>query len=353
MAFALPAAYAVWMTAGASTTSLMTIGPQPVGTANLEEQVGQSLEAPTRLRLPPLPPGTRADDALCTMLAFHAAAIQHNLTCVLNSVDPEGPHQLRVSLRRLRVLLQTFRPVMRRTINERFSSAARTFGSIAGQLRDADVVIEELIRPAAADTFAGTVAALDLWRQEVRGRVRAQLRAARAFEFAADLVDRRVEWRRSARSALPATDVSDQALGSVWAIATESGAKLPELAPLQLHKFRKDVKALRYGAEIAVAAAREHDAANLARPLKRIQSALGALNDLATLERFDPPLGKEREALAKLRSRLIAQRASMSRDLAAEATDRWRALQHWRVRKGAERQALGTNPQIDTVTIPN
>src|SRR5688572_16469316 len=72
------------------------IGPAPVGAVQLPATVS-------------------AADHCSVLLAFHAAAVSRNLDCVFASVDPEGPHQLRIALRRLRVVLRAFEPVMRRS----------------------------------------------------------------------------------------------------------------------------------------------------------------------------------------------------------------------------------------------
>ena len=302
--------------------------------------------APVRVEIPPLPPGTTsAEAAFDVVLRAYAPAIADNLRCVLTSADPEGPHQLRVTLRRLRTVLRLFRPVIRRTLHQRLAWVARYLGAIVGELRDADVMIEELIRPAALPEEAGVLAALEAWREDVRARVRASLLAARATAFANDLLQlsdtggwKRGRSKRRKPSRLPAHALVDATLAAGWAHAAGRGARLAQLSAVERHDLRKDVKALRYSTEMAVAAGAQPDDVHLVATLRRVQETLGQLNDLDTLQRFDPPLASERDGLAKLRQRLID--AQSVPDLIAAAAARWRAL------AAAKRFALSAAPGL-------
>ncbi|MGQ0534094.1 MAG: CHAD domain-containing protein [Caulobacteraceae bacterium] len=244
------------------------------------------------------------------LLALHAAAVSQNLRCVLTSVEPEGPHQLRVSLRRLRVVLRTFRSLMRDEPLTALQVAAREIGSIAGDLRDADVMIDEIIRPAAAGD-ARLMAALDAWRQEVRGRVRARLLAASAPAFASDLAMSAgtFEWRKRGGKARdePATDLINAFRERSWERVAPAAARLHDFSPIEIHDLRKDVKALRYAAEIADAVS-NNDNRQFAGSLKRVQDALGYVSDFSTLQRFNPALLIERDAFARVRNRLVLDR---------------------------------------------
>jgi CHAD domain-containing protein len=284
---------------------------------------------PVRLELVQLPPNMRASHCCSVMLAIHAAAIAQNVECVLTSIDAEGPHQLRVSLRRLRVVLRTFRPVMREAVVERLIASARKFGAIVSDLRDADVVIDELIGPAAGRGGASMMSELGCWRQEVRGRVRARLLAAGAPAFASDLAamagtfswrkrNRWVKWR-------PATDLIADSVERCRERVAGTVARVTRLSHEEIHDLRKDVKALRYTVELANATSLNCDA-KLAHTLKRVQGALGYVNDVALLERFSPPLVSEKEALARLRNRLVLDHADAVEANLASAAARLRDL---------------------------
>jgi triphosphatase len=283
--------------------------------------------APVRVRLVQLPPNTLGAHACSVTLAVHAAAIAHNLGCVLASIDPEGPHQLRVALRRMRVALRIFEPVMRRKANTRLADAARELGAIVGELRDADVMLDEIIAPAASDR-TDLVAALNAWRQEVRGRVRAKLLAIGAPAFVAELTRDAgtPAWLKQNRQSagISADAIVARALEAFREKAATQALRLPHMHHQDLHRLRKDVKALRYGAELAVTSnALDPD---IVRRLKRMQDALGYANDMAALEQFDPPLLGQREALQQLRAQLHVARTGIVADAIANAAAEWRDL---------------------------
>ncbi|HET9232269.1 MAG TPA: CHAD domain-containing protein [Vitreimonas sp.] len=279
--------------------------------------------APTRVRLIRLQESTSAADACSVVLALHGAAIVHNLQCVLTTLDPEGPHQLRIALRRTRVALRVFEPVMRRKANEQLVETARALGRIVGEWRDADVMIDEIVAPAARDDTA-LLAALEAWRQEVRGRVRAKLLAGGApglaAAFARDAATR--AWVRPNGGRALAGDVIASAQDAFWGKAEPLAARMPDLSHLELHQLRKAVKALRYGAELAASAGMPSEAPRY----KRIQDALGYANDTAALEQFRPPVFGFGDAVQALCLRVISERSGAVGDAIATAMAEWSAL---------------------------
>jgi triphosphatase len=287
---------------------------------------------PLRVHLVRLPVGTAADHALSTVMALHASVIAHNLTCVLTSLDPEGPHQLRVALRRVRVALRVFRPVMKKGSNDALAAAARDLGAIVGELRDADVLIDEIIAPSARGPL---VTALNAWRQEVRGRVRARLSAASAHAFAESLAADAATAVWSKKTDLTLEAMMHAAIDDFRETVAQEGARLPHLAAVELHQLRKNVKALRYGTELAVAAGLA--TSESVRPLKRMQDLLGYANDMASLANFDPPIFAGRADLQQLRERLIAERAERVSASAQDAAAEWRNLtREWAAERGAK-----------------
>jgi triphosphatase len=70
-----------------------------------------------------------------------------NRLVVLGSDDPEGPHQLRIGLRRLRTALRAFRPLIDLPATRDLNKHARSLAGIIGELRDADVLINTIVEP--------------------------------------------------------------------------------------------------------------------------------------------------------------------------------------------------------------
>jgi triphosphatase len=286
----------------------------------------RKIATPVRVRLIQLYAKTPAAHACSVTLALHGAAIAHNLECVLTTLDPEGPHQLRIALRRTRVALKVFEPVMRTKVNTRLVETARALGTIAGELRDADVLIDEIIAPAARDE-TGLMVALTAWRQEVRGRVRARLLAGDAPAMAANFAHAAGApgWLKSnaTRADMTFADLIATAEQTFWDRASPLAARMADLSHLELHQLRKAVKAMRYGAELAASAGL---GGNVVPRLKRIQDALGYANDTAALEQFNPPVFGEASAFQRVRARLIAERQAGVADAISAAMREWRVL---------------------------
>ncbi len=290
---------------------------------------GAQLATPVRVELQPLACDVSADEAFSTVLATYASAIAENLRCVLANTDPEGPHQLRVTLRRLRTMLRICKPIVRRATNQRLTWFARYLGAIVGDLRDADVMIEDMFRPAIVEAGEGAplLRALETWREDVRASVRASLAAARATAFTMDLanISDSGEWRRAkVMKKWRLAPLVQAALDATWTRAAPRGGCIVSLSAPERHELRKDVKVLRYSAELAAADA---DTIAFAQALKRLQTSLGYLNDLEMLAQFDPPLARERSALAALRERLLAERAKSAAGVATASATRWRKLE--------------------------
>jgi triphosphatase len=286
---------------------------------------------PLRVQLVRFDSAIRADECCSALLAIHAAAVSRNLDCVLTSVDPEGPHQFRVALRRLRVVLRTFRPILRASSAEPLVASARRMAAIAGELRDTDVLIDDILAPgAASQRMPGVAAALNDWRLEVRGRVRARLLSSDARAFATALSDaaQTFGWRRKGERSRErlARDLVAAFVEKCGRRVASAAMALPQLSHEETHDVRKEVKSLRYAVELADAMALNPDR-DLAHTLKRAQDALGFVNDIATLERFAAPLVKEQTSLVQLRDQLIAEHAQAVDEHVARASSRLRGIE--------------------------
>lgn len=301
---------------------------------------GEALAHGTPLaKTPPAskPPAPRyaapAGEAFEARLAHLAPTIARTLHASLSEDDPEGPHQLRVALRRLRVALRLFRPVLLPASARALAEAARDIGRLVSPLRDADVLVGELLLPAARAEAPDLAAALESWHAATRQQVRERLCAAGATGFAIRLLRLAAlgGWQRPgarARLATPFEAVVSPGLDRLWKTIRHRGARLAELDPEERHELRKDLKKLRYGTELAGSRA---SARPFVSALKRLQEDLGAINDLAVLEGFAPDLPPaDAAALAALVARVGR------RDQGRIDTFMGRACRHWRALAEAE-----------------
>jgi triphosphatase len=121
-------------------------------------------------------------EAFSAILESATRQILVNRQAVLETDDPEGAHQLRIGLRRLRGTLRALRPLVDRGCLRAFERSARNLGRSAGMLRDADVMISGIMAPMEAvasdkSGFAELHAALVRDRRDKRDEICAALRS--------------------------------------------------------------------------------------------------------------------------------------------------------------------------------
>ena len=139
-----------------------------------------------------LDPDQIAEQAARDILRECLDQIATNVVVVRKLDDPEGPHQLRIGLRRLRSAFSVFAPVLESPEMARLNDEARWLGQEVGRLRDLDVVANDIVRreaeahpdepglPALAD-------ALSRQAGELRDHLRKLLAEARVQAFLIDL----------------------------------------------------------------------------------------------------------------------------------------------------------------------
>ena len=300
---------------------------------------GEPLPAPAPQQARPgdLAPVRTADEAFAALFELYARAIAENLYCVMTQPDPEGAHQLRVSLRRLRSLLQAGEGTLRRRHSRDLRKRARDIGRLISALRDADALIEDIVGPALCGDAGepAMLGALEAWREQVRLTTRVALREAHATAFAVSLLELAdlATWRprdRGRRRRLRGRllDLLQPALDRAWNTACAHGASLSRLSAEQRHELRKDLKHLRYTAELALLDHRAPDAGRFFLRLEALQDDLGLLNDLVVLDRVTPQLRSQAAASVfdRLLERLRKQRDMDPAAVLRRATRRWRVL---------------------------
>lgn len=219
------------------------------------------------------------------------SALRHfsgNADAVRN-LDPEGVHQMRVGLRRLRAAISLFSKALATAKTEEIKTELRWLTNELAPARELHVFLEEKIGPVAreitprrggkaiakqfaekrAEALAEARRAVDsprcrallvdvlAWIEAQHGRT--DVANSKLAEFAAELLDRRLRK------------------------AHKDAAKLQEMTAPERHKFRIRMKKLRYAAqffESLFRSKRERKAlARLSKHAKKIQDALGSLND--------------------------------------------------------------------------
>jgi len=236
---------------------------------------------------------------------------------VLANKDPEPLHQMRVSMRRLRVSLNQFAPVLRLPADIRLSRLAKTARRL-GLARDLDVLQERLenqwlpLLPAAEiATLRPVLKQLARERQQAHGQLVDQLKGSAYLSWLAQMQ----RWLR--KPAL--TPLADEPLAR-WLVQWQLGwlsqlfvhpgwqltALRKESQRDQLHDLRKQIKTARYQLDNCKALL-SGPCRSWQASFKQMQELLGELNDLQVLQRaledqLPGALSKEAPELAQLLS---------------------------------------------------
>ena len=253
---------------------------------------------PRKAEVVEVAPDATLEDLLVAVVGCCLRQIGDNEAAAALGVDPEGVHQLRVGVRRLRSALAFFGPVL----PERQRSALREplawLGGALGPARDLDVFAAEWLAPvlaARADDVA--LARLD---DEVRAqrsasyeRVREALHSDRFPRLVLEIRRwlARCAWRDQPLSAasaslfLPACDYAALRLERRHRKARKHARDVANATPIARHQLRIQLKKLRYAAEFTHALFPGKRADRYARRLAALQDALGVVNDAAVAER--------------------------------------------------------------------
>jgi triphosphatase len=258
-----------------------------------QDQVVQSL-APRNAEVIALETHQRAEQATYDILRECLAQITANMAVVQGLPDPEGPHQLRVGLRRLRTAFTALWTALDSPEMTRLGQEARWLGQEVGRLRDIEVVKNEIV-PREAEAHPqqpGFPAIADRLRREVTKRredLRQLLGEARSQAFLIDL-SRFVETRgwhvvedldQAGEFAIPLRKLARKALTNIWKKVRKRGRGIENLNAEQRHELRKALKKLRYTVEFFSSLYPAKKVERFGKRLKKLQQLCGDVNDAA------------------------------------------------------------------------
>jgi triphosphatase len=216
---------------------------------------------------------------------------------IVRAGDPEGVHQARVALRRLRTAISLFSPMLDDAQTEAVKGELKWITGELGPARELEVFISRVAKPVAGGNSRGPGVRLltrDL-RQKRKDAFEQACRAIDSARFRRLVVDT-VAWievgdwthnaqdaARSLRERTIAAAAADE-LKRHWKKIIKKGEHLGDLAPERRHKLRIRAKKLRYAAEFFAAAFPGRKPTRLRKRflkgLKGLQDALGDMNDI-------------------------------------------------------------------------
>lgn len=273
--------------------------PPARASSKLARVLGDRVAVPPRHQ-----PGAddRAGEVLVARLAEQVETLKRRDVDVRLDLH-EGVHQLRVTMRRLRSALATFRPLVDRERTDPLRDELRWIAGLLGVARDAEVMQQRLDERVAAlptELVMGAVTAridrtLGARYREGLARAVEAMESERYLTLVADLDALVADPPWTARAEEPAEDVVPRLVRrdhkrlrrQVDALEHEEDARARDLA---MHECRKAAKRLRYAAETAQPVLGS-DAKRLARAAKAAQTILGDHQDSVVTRRVLRELG--------------------------------------------------------------
>ena len=286
------------------------------------------------------------EEAAQQMLRECAGQIVANVDATRHLAAPEGPHQLRIGLRRLRTVLLILRPVFRSSAASHLAGEAKWLGQQVGGLRDLDVILNGIVaREARAHPdvpnlglLADMVAA---HAGDVRQDLREKLTGQRVQSFMFKLMQF-VETRgwidsqdigQTSRLAAPVMDLADKVLHRRWKKVSRNAKHIETLSVEERHILRKELKKLRYATEFLAPLYPARRVKPFLTNLKTLQDVFGDLNDAAMVKAtlIDPPFPPVRHDHAGLPIGWIAGACATRAELSWEhAKQLWTQLRDTR-----------------------
>ena len=229
-----------------------------------------------------------ADDAFARILTHCLGHLLRNVPCVLRTRDPEGIHQMRVAMRRMRSALSLFGEPFRSSLGA-LEGEIRWLTQTLGQARDLDVFHDDILMPAAEALNDGRMIQLGA---AVRARRRAAwtdvldaIESDRFRKLALDLGAATLlqPWATQGNGAEAghglARKFADKHIAKRHAKIVKGVKKLEELEPEARHKLRVHLKKLRYAADFFAGFYRKKELRAHQRCIADLQDLLGHLND--------------------------------------------------------------------------
>lgn len=281
------------------------------------------------------------------------AHLLHNEAAAL-AMEPEGVHQMRVAVRRIRSAISAFKKLLPAADRRRISGELAWLVDILGRARNLDVFGTDLLQPARAalSDEAGIddlETALDRERDAAYKRVErailskrhaaGMLRLSHWFEARG--------WRdgsagRSALLASPISELAPRLLDRRWREVRKRSKGFGRLTAPQRHKLRISAKKLRYSIELLGSLFDQDDLQDFMKRLKRLQDDLGYANDVRVAHDILAELcaGVRRGRVARAGARLLGWHeealAKAERKLRKRLNRLNRAAPFWREREPSD-----------------
>lgn len=219
------------------------------------------------------------------------AQIATNAAVLRDQPEPEAVHQVRVSARRFRSALATFKAVVDDDRYAAIKAELKWLAKAFDQARNLDVFAEQVLQPAMLmPDRPGGLEALDHAVAEARAEARrAACETAASERFRLLMIDATAwaetgAWLQRPQGREPARAFAGRELDHRRKKLLRRGRDLASSTDETRHRLRIQAKKLRYAAEGFAALYPEKKVERFVARLKALQDRLGELNDIATAE---------------------------------------------------------------------
>lgn len=293
------------------------------------------VDKPSKAVVPGIARTDTLPDALQTLIWSCLLHLQNNLRGAMSSDDAEYLHQMRVALRRLRVVL---RMAEKSRADEQLAALSKDVAALCvalGRIREWDVFIAGTVQPMCARMpgHAGLQALLAL-----SGRQRDACYAALRGEEQARGLQRLIlrfaiwmnggYWQQQEEAVLQAHDFATGRLRKLAKRFAQFALRLNGLEAERLHALRIQAKKLRYSAEFFAGFYDKQKAKSYLATLSEVQEVLGQINDVAVAHRLLDELAEE-PALSAHQEAVALAKGWIAHDLSRQFTALRRAIQRF------------------------
>lgn len=232
--------------------------------------------------------------------------LRANEAAVRTTQSPEGVHQFRVAIRRLRSALSAFRDLLPRGDRRRIGGQVRWIAQRFGYARDWDVFNSVLLREvrehmAGDRSLATFAAAAKAARVNAYAAIAETIASPRYTESLLTLEGwwEGGGWLDSLGDARhePASEYARRSLKKLHRRVAKLGGQIATLSEPELHDLRKRAKKLRYAAEFFRSLFPAKAARAYIEALEEMQDRLGSLNDRVTAKQLLADLEKHNKSM--------------------------------------------------------
>ena len=283
----------------------------------------------------PLASKTALDDMLKTLIWSCLQHFQSNLSGAMGRDDAEYLHQMRVALRRLRVVLRMAEDVHN---DQHLVELGKDFSALCvtlGHIREWDVFIAQTVQPMCGSMPGND--GLQVLRAVCERRRAACYAALRSTAQARELqrlllrfaiwMSGTTYWQQAGWQQ-QAQDFTARRLSKLIKRFAPYGPQPDTFDAVQLHALRIRAKKLRYSAEFFMSLYDKHKAKSFLAALSNVQDALGQINDIAVAHRLLEELAAD-AAIAGHREAIALAQGWIAHDLSGQLATLRKAMQNF------------------------